>query len=229
MTASLFMHKGKLYDSLEPIEEDNIRTYVEQRGKSGSQQTDSHNQDLADELVTLSGTWCDRIAHHIRCAYDHLNPSFALTVISSIWERVDRLSDLAAARSRLLHGRVNAPELSSDIDDLGFLATTDENGCAANISAIDATSKMLRASRSALHGQLPAVEISKAPMGHVFVNWNAWPLVIQWEVLPSPFSWPGVTVRVVSTNPANAGTIQSRIFHNGADVVEHLRQQLEHN
>jgi len=224
-----YFHKGRWIASLDEIEEEWPRLFLEQQAKIGAKQEESQsiNADLSDSLTMASTAWCERIASHIRCAHKHLDAASAFDAISKIWERVDRVGDLAAARSRLLLGRIEAPSLATGpVDGLDELSSADSSLAASVPSAIFATEKLIRAVRAAIP-QLPDVEICKAPMGHVFVNWKVAPNVIQWEILPSPLPWPGVTVRAVVSNASKAAGIQSRIFHNGADVIDHLKQHVE--
>ena len=90
----------------------------------------------------------------IRNAYDKLAPREAIRVISTIWEQLDRTSELAAARSRLLVGKLAKPRLAPlpdwFEDQRDKLSEADEGEVAANPSAVAIAELLVRAAVAAV-------------------------------------------------------------------------------
>lgn len=186
--------------------------------------------DFQAGLIEKSRFLCDRISTQIRKAYDHLVPHEALNAISRIWENLDRTSQLAEARSRLVLGKLEFPQTVESpqwlSDQLGELSVSDSELAAANPLAVDAGQMLIRACLFGVTESVTA-EVRRAPMGNVFVDWDVAPNVLQWEVVPAALPWPGLKVNVVAMNTSKAKPeIQSRIFHNAFDAIEYFQQQL---
>lgn len=186
--------------------------------------------DFQAVLVEKSRLLCDRLSTQIRNAYDHLVPTEALNAISRIWENLDRTSQLAEARSRLVLGKLEIPPMVESppwlLDQLGELSASDSELAAANPLAIDAGQKLIRACLLCVTASVTA-EVRRAPMGHVFVDWDVAPNVLQWVVVPAALPWPGLKVNVVAMNTSKPKPeIQSRIFHNAFDAIEYFQRQL---
>ena len=186
--------------------------------------------DFNSGLIEKSRLWCDCISRQIRNAYDHLAPSEALNAISRIWENLDRTSNLAEARSRLVLGKLEIPPMVESpqwlLDQLADLSVSDAELAAANPLAIDAAQRLVRSCLFGVSEPITA-NVCRAPMGHVFVDWDVAPNVLQWEVVPAPLPWPGLKVNVVAMNTSKAKPeIQSRIFHNAFDAIEQFHRHL---
>jgi len=112
----------------------------------------------------------------IREAYDKLIPKEAIKLISAIWEQLDRTSELAAARSRLLVGKLGKPKLAMlpkwFEDQRAKLLEADEGELAANPCAVTSAEFLVRASLAALQQNSDiTAEIETGPMGRVIIDW----------------------------------------------------------
>lgn len=172
----------------------------------------------------------------IRRAYDSLLPKEAIKVISTIWEQLDRTSELAAARSRLLVGKLGKPKLAVlpewFEDQKVKLLEVDEGELAANPCAIASAEFLVRAALAAIsRGAELEAEIEAGPRGRVVIDWHIPNGRLQWMVEAVDIPWPSVKVYQVAHKAAfdPRKALESRIFYNAFDVVDSFVQFLGSN
>ena len=163
----------------------------------------------------------------IRNAYDALVPREAMRVISAIWEQLDRTSELAAARNRLLVGKLGKPRLAPlpkwFEDQKAKLLAAEEGEVAANPFAVVSAEFLVRAALAAIpQGDELEAELETGPMGRVVIDWFVPKGRLQWMVDAIDIQWPSVKVYQVShqAKPESPMTVDSRIFYNAFDLVD---------
>ncbi len=163
----------------------------------------------------------------IRKAYDTLEPREATRVISTIWEQLDRTGELAAARSRLLIGKLEKPTLAPlpkwFQDQRAKLFEADEDELPASPLAIGSAELLVRAAIAALsEGAALEAEIDSGPRGRVTIDWNLPRGWLQWMVEAIEIPWPSVKVYQVSQRPSSTqpSAFESRILYNAFDVID---------
>jgi hypothetical protein len=172
----------------------------------------------------------------VRDAYDNLSPRDAVRIISTIWEQLDRTSELAAARSRLLVGKLEKPRLVPlprwFEDQRAKLLAADEDEVAASPYAISSAELLVRAAVAALSEDAALeAEIETGPRGRVIIDWHVPKGRLQWMVEAVDIPWPSVKVYQVSQRPSSAqpNAFESRILYNAFDVIDSLVQYLGTN
>lgn len=163
----------------------------------------------------------------IRFAYDNQEPCEALKTISRIWEHLDHASELAAARSRLLMGKVDKPllaELPKWFEDQEpGLRDEEEGQIAANPLAVESAALLVRGALAAV-GETDDVEaeVATGPLGRVIIHWQIPGLRLEWLVEATDLPWPSVKVYHLLRrhDAAPPGPPKTRIFHNAFDAVE---------
>jgi hypothetical protein len=163
----------------------------------------------------------------IRNAYDTLMPREAVRLISTIWEQLDRTSELAAARSRLLMGKLGKPPLAPLPDwfenQREKLCVADEGEVIANPRTVAVAELLVRAAivRVPDNTTLTA-ELETGPMGRVVIDWCVPKGRLQWMVDAIDIPWPSVKVYQVS-HPSENGLpkkLDTRIFFNAFDAID---------
>ncbi len=178
--------------------------------------------------VETPSEWQDGIqmvSDAIRAAYEHVEPSRGLRAISTIWGELDVVSELAAARSHILMGKLEKPELAElpkwFADHKSLLSEHGEDELSASPLAVESAEFLVRAAMAALENpdELEA-EIETGPLGRVIVDWVVPQGRLQWMVEASDSPWPSVKVyeltRRVGSEPTPPVT---RILHSAFDVV----------
>ncbi|MCA9120995.1 MAG: hypothetical protein H6822_31085 [Planctomycetaceae bacterium] len=173
----------------------------------------------------------ERIKSAIRHTATSLPADRAISEIGKVWEQVDGITQLAEARTRICLGMLPPPALTALPDNLVNQIEELRNGSEdlgpSHAFARDSAEKLLRACISIGEENDAEVQVFKAPLGHVAVEWQLNNKVIQWEVQPAKLPWPGVTVRVLVLEQTNAGIPipHARVFHNAFDVIQHFQQE----
>jgi hypothetical protein len=169
----------------------------------------------------------------IRVAYDNEEPREALKTISRIWEHLDRASELAAARSRLLMGKVAEPPLAETPEwferQEPSLRREEEGEIAANPLAVENARLLVRAALASVDesNHLEA-EVDIGPLGRVAIDWQIPGLRLHWMVEATDLPWPSVKVYQV-LRPTGSGEVvaaRTQIFHNAFDVVDSFAELL---
>lgn len=163
----------------------------------------------------------------IRFAYDKLLPAEALKTISSIWEHLDRTSELASARSHLLTGKVDKPALAElpkwFEQQEPTLRNAKEGELAANPFAIESAQLLVRAAYAAVgKTEKLEAELEAGPLGRVIIDWHFVGSRFQWMVEAIDLPWPSVKVYQLSrrSDVHAPKPAQTRIFHTAYDAVE---------
>lgn len=186
--------------------------------------------DIQSGSVAGWQTELQEVDHAIRNAYDTLVP---IKAVSAIWEQLDRTRELAAARSRLLLGKLGKPKLAPLPDwfknQRDNLIVADEDELTANPRAVT-VAELIVCAVAATVPNLTA-EIETGPMGRVVIDWHVPKGRLQWMVESMDTPWPSAKVYQVSqeTEPTSVNTLKTRIFYNAFDAIESLVQFLNDN
>ena len=165
----------------------------------------------------------------IKHAYDRFIPKTALTFIGNIWDSLERTNELAAARSRILLGKVDPPPLAElptwYTEQKDALLAAEDDEIAANVVAVESVELLIRAITAAVGSDHAlSADIETGPLGRVVLNWYIPSARLQWLVDAIDIPWPAVKVYEVF-QPKHAGkprVSRSRIFHNAFDAIESL-------
>jgi len=156
-----------------------------------------------------------------------LAPREGIRLISTIWEQLDRTSELAAARSRLLIGKLVKPQLAPlpdwFEDQRGKLSVAGEGEVTANPCAVAVAELFVRAALAAVPGNAAlTAELETGPMGRVIVDWCSPKGRLQWMVEAIDIPWPSVKVYQVSRRPDqnHPKALETRIFYNAFDAID---------
>jgi hypothetical protein len=162
----------------------------------------------------------------IRRAYDRLPTREAIKAIAEIWEQLDRTAELAAARSRILVGKLSPPRLAPTpkwFEEAKEELRRAEDGVAANPAASKSAELLIRAALARIgeDRQLSA-EVEIGPMGRISIDWYIPHLRLHWLVDAIDIPWPTVKVYQVSIDKAGRErkTPRSRIFYNAFDAID---------
>jgi hypothetical protein len=170
------------------------------------------------------------ITQQILGAYERMPPDVALRTIAAVWEHLDRVAELAAARSRLLLGKLPKPKLASLPDwfekQRPQFVEHEEGELAATPAAIAVAELLVRAV-AAEHGELTA-EVGTGLMGRVLLDWHVASGRLQWMVEALDIPWPAVKVYQLSRRSGSEPkpAAETRIFYNAFDALESLQQFL---
>lgn len=194
---------------------------------SGGTVADTHCEDIQSGTLRSPESTIDQVDDAIRAAYEHLNARDALRVIAAIWDRLDRSAELAAARSRLLLGKLPPPPLADlperfKSQSLALVAP-EEGEPGAHPLAVQAAEMLIRACTAALPEACRlGAELSMGALQRVLVDWHIPEGRLQWMVEASDLPWPAVKVYHVARrdNKGIKGRPDARILHNAFDVVE---------
>ncbi|MGD0899908.1 MAG: hypothetical protein ABR915_18905, partial [Thermoguttaceae bacterium] len=169
----------------------------------------------------------------IRSASDGPNAVDALRAIAAVWERLDKAAELAAARSRILVGKVDMPALAPVprwfADQEGKLCNGDEGEIAANPLAIRSTELLIRAVIArAAQRHIPMAELDTGPLGRVVVDWQIPEKRLRWLVEALDIPWPSAKVYQVACRVTADGAraADTHIFYNAFDAVDSLVDHL---
>jgi hypothetical protein len=141
----------------------------------------------------------DAAADAIRAAYSKLPPAEALNTITTIWEHLERVSDLAAARSRILMAKLPKPLLAATpswfADQVPALAQVTEGELPVNPLAIETAELLVQA----VIAKVPEpsrwkAKVTTGPMGRVIVDWLIADRRLQWMVEAVDMPWPSVKI-----------------------------------
>lgn len=177
----------------------------------------------------------ERASDAIRQAYDSFPPSEALSAIAGIREELDRCSELAAAQSRLLLGKLDPPDLCETPDwfvsqkaELAESAEEDDDTPPAPW-VLDSAELLIRAVLAeAERPEACVAELAVGPLGRLIVDWRVAQGRLRWMVDATEASWPAVKVfqlRRSGSDPV-ATSAQTRIMYNAFDVVKETREHV---
>jgi hypothetical protein len=166
-------------------------------------------------------------------AYENPLPKEAIKIIATIWEQLERTEELAAARSRLLLGRLPKPILGTLPQwfekQKTKILTADEDEIAADPCAVSSAELLVRAVVAAcLQANDFEAEIETGPRGRVVIDWYVPDGRLQWMVEALDIPWPAVKVYEVSHIPKPNGSksIGTHIFFNVFDAIDSFKKFL---
>jgi hypothetical protein len=189
--------------------------------------------DVQSGAVAVWRTEFQETNKTIRNAYDTQTPREAVQTISTIREQLERTSELAAARSSLLLGKLEKPKLAPlphwFESQRSNLTTADEDEVVANPQAIAVAELLVRAVTATIpnNSELTA-EVETGPMGRVVVDWRVSKGRVQWMIDALETSWPSVKVFQVSHRSENGmpKSLETHVFFNAFDAVDSLTRFL---
>ena len=170
----------------------------------------------------------DRIKEGIRNAYEDAEPREGLRAICEIWDQLDQTSELAAARSRILIGKIDPPPLAMLAEWFSnqkhVLSQVEDDELPANPVARETAENLVRASLAALsrEHELPQAELDIGPMGRVIIDWISDRGRFQWVVDADDLAWPAIKVYELKheTREGVSQEIKTRVLHNAFDAVD---------
>lgn len=180
----------------------------------------------------------ERANDAIRQAYDSLSPSEALSAIARIREELDRCSELAAARSRLLLGKLDPPGLCETPDwfvsqKAELVKSAEEDGDILPAPwVLDSAELLIRAVLVEVERPEACVaELGVGPLGRLIVDWRVGQGRLRWMVDATEVSWPAVRVfQLRRSGPGSLETLaETRIMYNAFDVVKETREHMRAN
>jgi hypothetical protein len=166
----------------------------------------------------------------IRRAYEDPDPRKGLKFIAAVWEELHKTSELAAARSRILLGKLKLPQLAPTPnwfeDQKDTLSEVDHGELAANPLAVASTELLIRAVVAAIgDAEELRAEVDIGPAGRVLVDWLVPGIRLQWLVEATDTPWP--SAKVYQLSYPIKGTLQeppnTRVLYNAFDVVDSFR------
>ncbi len=170
----------------------------------------------------------------IRFAYDRMKPREALRTIGQIWTELDRAGELAAARSRILAGKLGRLRLAEVPEwftarKQALAAQLDDDGAASvDMLALQSAELLVRACLAADGPARPAAEVEAGPLGRVVIDWCMPKGRLQWMVEACHSPWPLIKVYELTQEESNDinAPVQTRVLHNAFDAVESFVQSL---
>jgi hypothetical protein len=156
----------------------------------------------------------------IRFVYASMEPREAILAISGIWECLDRASELAAARMRILLARLPQPRQSASPQ---WFTDTDLSD-ASSSDSLDVCRMLVCACAASLGEFLPEAEAYVGPKGRIVLDWQLASGRLQWMVEASDIPWPAVKVYQVyqSVDGDRSSEPETRIFHAADQAIDSL-------
>jgi hypothetical protein len=171
----------------------------------------------------------------IRLAYDSMRPREALRTIGQVWAELDRAGELAAARSRILTGKLGRLRLAEapawfTARKQALATERDDDGSASvDMLALESSELLVRACVAAIDGPAkPEAEVEVGPLGRVVIDWCVPKGRLQWMVEACHSPWPLIKVYELARGESNGinAPVQTRVLHNAFDAVESFVQFL---
>jgi len=154
----------------------------------------------------------------------HPQPEFALEIINRIWQSAEDTCELAAARSRLLLGKLPSvkrgpvpPWFDSQV------ATWDEED---SLFVSPAALSTARNVIGAIHAVLPdaRADVSVGMLGRVLLDWQSTSCRTRWMIEATDSCWPAV--RIYEAREDEQQRFVTSIKHNMLESIESLREVL---
>lgn len=163
-----------------------------------------------------------KIDRRIRQLSGHPQPSYALQVIRSIWQSAESTCELAAARSRLVLGKL-APVRKGQIPDWFERQVSqweEEDRQGVNPAALRAAQNVV----SAVHTALPDLEgqVSVGMLGRVVVDWIGLTRRTRWMIEATDLSWPAV--RIYEAKEDRQVGFATSVKHDMLEALESLHE-----
>src|SRR4030042_1997240 len=195
--------------------------------------TRHENRDIRSGAPAGWRSALEKADQTIRAAYDNPQPREALRTISTVWEHLDLTSELAAARSSLLMGKIDAPKLAElptwfRVQEAGLLDAA-EGGIGASPLAVETAKLLVQAVLASVEeGENLEAELETGPLGRVTIDWQIPGVQMEWMVEATDLPWPSVKVYQVHqrVDGEDLKPPQTHIFHNAFDVVEPFSELL---
>jgi hypothetical protein len=169
----------------------------------------------------------------IRFAYDRMRPREALRTIGQIWTQLDRTGELAAARSRILAGRLGrlplaeAPSWFTARKEALAEQRDDDGSASVDMLALESSDLLVRACMAAIDGPAkPEAEVEAGPFGRVIIDWYIPQGRFQWMVEACHSPWPLTKAYELTQEEGDSfgSPAQTRVLHNAFDAVESFVQ-----
>ncbi len=170
-----------------------------------------------DIQLHTAATHADALELYVRRACRQ-TPYVALRSIARVWERAERISSLAAARSRVCIGQIKEQMPEHSVVSAAMRGLKD-----VSESSLESATLLLSYVNNKLHDRVPHSEISVESSGNISIRWLCSNAEVLWEVEPSTLTWPGCRIRVLVLRESG---VESKLIFNAYDAVEHLSEQL---
>lgn len=180
--------------------------------------------------VSLWTSELDLTKEAIRDAFNSETPEISLRKILEIWQKLDNVSELAKARSRILLKQVESPQLAdapqwlvSQLNSLRSIPFTSEGLSMPCDEVFTTTERLIRGAIARSPNGAIRATLSRAALGRISVDWHVGDARLQWLVHAADLPWPGVLVHVYSRGAHEQTSASYRgIYHTAAQVVDHF-------
>ncbi len=164
-----------------------------------------------NDAVNEATAFCQSLNNQISRAFDALPPEDALRSIGAVWRLAENTCELAAARSRLVLGKLPRPCLSQTPDWYRnrLEELDEEDGAAVSPASLAASETIVRA----VACKFPSLhaEVSVGLLGRVVLDWHALSSRYAWMIDATELPFPAVNIYEASSH-AVCG-IETRIIH----------------
>jgi len=174
------------------------------------------------------------VENSVRFAFDNLSNEVALEHIGEIWNRLEKVSELAAARSHLLAKRLDLPRrtqtpewFSSQIAEAARNSDEpDQYSGSMSPIAIDSAERLVQAVLARHPDAIARVEAGSN--GRVTIDWKLNSFRLQWMIDAPDLSWPSILAYQVSHSiPRKKGeTAITRVLHTAFEAIRAFEQHL---
>jgi len=175
-----------------------------------------------ERVSSVAHATCRSMDNQVKRAYDAMPPWKALQAIGVVWNMAEKTCELAAARSRLVLGKL--PKLASAgvpkwFEDAVLEWDSDEREM-LNPSSLDATRKIL--SCIALEFPDLLAQVTVGMLGRVTLDWYLDNARCSWMIDPTDMNFP--STRIYEARQLPHGKMQTRIIHDMHSALLALRE-----
>lgn len=168
----------------------------------------------------------------VRYAFDNLPEEAAVEHIGEIWNRLEKLSELTAARTHLLLKKLELPKLTQTPDWFSSQITeavrsSDESepySGSMSPTAIASAERVVQAVLAKYPDAIARVEAGSN--GRVTIDWKLNRFRLQWMIDAPDLSWPSILAYQVSHSiPRKQGeTAVTRVLHTAFEAIRAYEQ-----
>lgn len=165
---------------------------------------------------------CKALNYQVIRAYDALRPEDALQTIGVVWNMAEKTCELAAARSRLLLGKL--PKLPSAAVPLWFenavLEWDADDNAMLNPASLNAARKIVGCAAA----EFPSLQaqLTVGMLGRVTLDWYIENVRCSWMIDPTDLPFP--STRIYEARRLPRDKMQTRIIHDMHSALTALRE-----
>lgn len=175
----------------------------------------------AEDVPNESAAICQSLENQIRRSYDALPANDALRTIGAVWAMAENVCELAAARSRLLLGKMPKPELAGAPQwfSTGCGQFDVEDRESLNPASLHMATTIARC----VANSLPALkaDVSVGMLGRIVFDWHT-TARLSWMIDAVDLPFP--LVRIYEARQLYSGQMDSRIIHNMFEALRSLEE-----